>query len=450
MKEKPFSAERFPFLNIDLLQSRITWSVRLRWIAIGALTAAALLARYSLRLELKYPAVGFIIATLVILNIAYYLFQKLKPAQNIAWELRFLYIHIFFDLVLLTVLIHLVGGLDNPLYFFYLFHVVISSIVFSPLVSYLFAAMVMFLFSGLVLAEYTGLIPHYNIFRTTLHSDPAAVATVLLVFTITIFVCVYIGTAFMRIYRQAKSNIDQKNRQLMQADAEKTRFFRFTSHELKSPVVAIKSSIDSFIENYRNQVDARGIGLLQRASERADQMLRILKELLELSRSRNPDHEFEREEVELNALLRDVAGEETPVAEAGGVEIDLNLPEQKIIARVHRESIRKVFSNLVGNAVRYGRKGGRVSVELQLESSGRASIRVTDDGIGIAGEDLVKIFDEFYRSAEAKKKVSFGTGLGLSLVKQIVERHDGRIEVESELNRGSCFTVFLPVDGPGN
>ena len=105
--------------------------------------------------------------------------------------------------------------------------------------------------------------------------------------------------------------------------------------------------------------------------------------------------------------------------------------------------LNKILSNLIGNAIRYGKEYGRILVRTEQHEKG-VQIEVIDNGIGIPPEDLDKIFNEFYRAQNAKKIVNFGTGLGLSLVKQITENFNGTITVQSEPGKGSTFTLRFP------
>lgn len=109
-----------------------------------------------------------------------------------------------------------------------------------------------------------------------------------------------------------------------------------------------------------------------------------------------------------------------------------------------REALAMVFSNLVENAIKYGREGGHLAV--RIERAGMyASVSVTDDGIGMSPEDCTRVFDEFYRARNERTASITGTGLGLSLVKRLVEMHEGTVSVESALGSGSAFTVRIPV-----
>ena len=126
------------------------------------------------------------------------------------------------------------------------------------------------------------------------------------------------------------------------------------------------------------------------------------------------------------------------------ITIQTDLAELELTCEANEEDLEKIFSNLVGNAIRYGKKGGHILIKTILENK-QAIVAIEDDGIGIPEEDLKNIFKEFYRTENAKENISFGTGLGLTLVKQLIEQYNGTIHVDSELGVGTSFRLSLPL-----
>ena len=441
---KKISIENFPFLNLSILSTRLSWSITLRWLIVAGFFLATLIADHLLTLAFPYEKIWAVLAALALTNALYLVIFKLYKHFSFQSEIRFLQIHIFIDLIFLTFLIHYAGGIENPIYLFYAFHVVLSSILFPGWRPIFVTTLVVILFSSLVYLEYTGIIYHYCIFKSDLHSDLYFVLIVLTVFTITVYVTMYICMSFMYIYRNIKRQMDIQNLQLVQADTKKTKFFRFTSHELKSPVVAIKSSIDSILKNYSGQLDVTVEDLLQRSSARAAQMLQIIRELLELSRNRVQLAEKEKPQIDINILISEIIEQERVRAEEKSIRVRENLSQVPLRLYMDPADFKEIFVNLFINAINYTRQGGTVTVTSGL-TAGRVVFSIEDTGIGIAESELEKIFDEFFRSENAKKEIQFGTGLGLSLVKQIVENYKGDMQVTSQLDQGTCFKIEMPV-----
>ena len=443
---KKLLIENFPFLNLSILNSHLSWSITIRWLIIAGYFAATLISYYISDLAFPYGRIWTVLAVLALINSIYLVIFKLYKHFSFQSEVRFLQIHILVDLIILTVLIHYAGGIENPIYLFYAFHVVLSSILFPSWRPILITTFIVILFSAIVYLEYTGILYHYSIFDSDLHSDPYFVFLVLAVFTITVYVTMYICMSFMYIYRNIKRQLDNQNMQLVQADREKTKFFRFTSHELKAPVVAIKSSIDSILKNYSGTIDGRVEDMLQRSSSRAAQMLQIIRELLELSKNRLKAAEKEKPQIDINRLISEIIDQERIRAEEKSIHIRQDLSRNSLMIHMAAADFKEIFSNLFINAINYTHQEGAVTVH-SGSMEGKVVFSVEDTGIGIAQNDLEKIYDEFYRSENAKKEIHFGTGLGLSLVKQIVENYKGKIHVSSEVDRGSRFEVELPAAG---
>ncbi len=437
------SIENFPFLNIKLLQSRISWSITLRWLIVAGYFCATLIAEFFFELPFPYEKIWIVLALLAGSNAIYLLVFRLYKEFSFRAEMFFLQVHIVVDLLFLTALIHYAGGVENPIYLFYAFHVVLSSILFPGWRPVVFTTLIVVLFALLIYFEYAGILHHYCIFNTNMHSNEFFIFIVLAVFTITVYVTMYICTSFMYIFRNIKRQMDEQNLQLIEADKQKTQFYRFTSHELKSPVVAIKSSIDGVIRTYGSQIDNRGMDILKRASGRSAQMLQIIRELLELSKNRSLVGKKDGKVVNLNDVILEIVEQEKVQAEEKSISISLDLTIEPMKVFGDPSDFKEVCANIIVNAIRYTKEGGSIFIKTG-KTDKQILFSVKDSGIGISDKDLHKVFEEFYRSENAKHEVRLGTGLGLSLVKQIVENNQGNIRIESKLNQGTTVNITFP------
>ncbi len=435
--------ERFPFLDTAILQARLKWSVRLRWLAISGYFFATFIAYLWIGLELHYRAIWIVLALLGGLNLVYQLSLKFYPDFSFRAEVFFLHIHIIFDLLFLTTILHLSGGIENPAYLFFVFHVVISSILFSRRTAFLYSLLTIILFAVLIFSEAGRVLCHYTLFDAHIPYNMVFVSVVLICFTLTILVTHYICTGFMAIYRQSKRTIDLQNKKLIEADKQKTGFFLFASHELKSPVIAIKTSLDVVLRGYKNTMDPKAMNLLQRANRRAEQMLKIITELLDLTGQKKLNSPIPLRRVNVHNLALQTITELRPLWEEKHISCETELTAKNPFIQATEEGLSKVLANLIGNAIRYGKENGRVLVRTQ-ESGDSLQLAISDDGIGIPADDLDKIFNEFYRAQNATEMVHFGTGLGLSLVKQITKNFNGTIIVQSEQGKGTTFTLRFP------
>ncbi len=442
------SNEPFAFLTSDILTFRIAWTIRLRWLAVAGYLLGTIIAKNFSSIILPYEKMWIALACLAFINLVYSISSRWLKRLSFRGEIFVLQIQIIIDLIILTILVHYAGGIGNPIYLFYVFHVVLSSIIFPGLIPILYATFTIFSFFSLIFLEYNGYLNHYCLFPVCNHDSSEYIYLVLLVFTITVYVTAYICMVFMRTYRNIKKQIDRKNRELIESDRQKTKFFRFASHELKSPVIAIKSSIDSFIRNYGENVDERGINLIKRAAMRSTQMLDITQELLELSKNRALIRKRKMEKVNIPQLLKEIILQESiNIKEKNQKlqdEISTKIPP--IIAE--KNDLVKIFRNLINNTIRYTPENGKIEINARTHRRNLVFM-VKDTGIGVSKEDSENIFREFYRSENAKKMVNYGTGLGLTLVKQLIENYGGKIEITSEINKGTTFTVILPLKQGG-
>ncbi len=220
------------------------------------------------------------------------------------------------------------------------------------------------------------------------------------------------------------------------------QFLSDASHELRTPTSVIKSHCDVMLarerpaEVYRQALEKIGLTV--------GRMSELINRILVISRIDSESSELRLVRVGIKSVVIDVFRLVEHTAGMKKVSLSLYGPEVEIMA--DREGIFDVFTNLVENAVKYNREGGRVIVRI-TKSGGFCEVVVEDTGIGIDEKDRENIFTRFYRS-DASRGITVGSGLGLSIVSAIVKVHGGRIEVESKLGKGSRFKVYLPL-GPG-
>lgn len=213
------------------------------------------------------------------------------------------------------------------------------------------------------------------------------------------------------------------------------------SHELKTPVTAIAALVEALEVAPLDRREA----LVARLAEQSQRLTRLVHDLLDLRMLEEPDAE-ELVSVDLVELVRSAVDGVAGAASRADVGFDLDLPPSAIVAGRTRD-LALVVDNLVANAVQYNRAGGTVRIRLAREN-GLQVMTVADTGIGIPTAALGRVFERFYRVDVARSRERGGTGLGLSIVRNAVERHGGRIGVESLLGEGTTFTVRLPVEPP--
>ena len=233
---------------------------------------------------------------------------------------------------------------------------------------------------------------------------------------------------------------------LKRMDQIKSEFVSMVSHEIRSPLNSVLAQMKIILDGLAGEVTPRQQEILSRASEKVKSLVSLSSELLDLARIESGLISQEKEQLNLSDILEDQVAFQAAKAQAKGISLTLEpLPELAPVF-VDRRNMEEVFSNLISNAINYTPEGGKVTVAAAMES-GYLRASVSDNGIGMAPEDLSHIFNRFYRIKNDKTRFIIGTGLGLAIVKSIVEAHNGFIRVESEPDRGSTFHVYIPCPG---
>jgi signal transduction histidine kinase len=227
----------------------------------------------------------------------------------------------------------------------------------------------------------------------------------------------------------------------------KSEFVSNVSHELKTPLALIRmfgETLDSGIVTDEKK-RRKFYSIIRKESER---LTHLINNVLDFSRMDAGVKEYNFRETDLVEVVRNSLEVYKFQISDNGFNIESDLPDESINLKIDRDAISQVLLNLLNNAVKYSDKGKYIGIKVS-KNSDFAMITVTDHGVGISKEELKKIFDKFYRVSTARTKETRGSGLGLTLSKHIVEAHGGTIEVESEVGKGSRFTVVLPITDTG-
>lgn len=491
------------------LGDRIDWLVRLRWIAVGA--TLLIIAISNLRLPGVLPIGWLLVAvgTFAFYNLLIWGYRRyvLRTTQSDAetrqatWLVR---LQIGMDMLCVTWLLHLAGGVENPFYLYYLMLVGLASALLTQGEAFWFAGFCSLLYAGLTAGEYYGVLPHFHLtglIDEGFHQrDTFLIAKVFGLVSTAFFEAFFTSSIVQRLrerdrelrqsnqrYVARSEHMKDLNRQLRQANAEckaqrdqltllnaqlshanqalethaqeltelnvrleeaeaaRTQFTLLVTHELRAPVAAIQSYLKLILEGY---VPAEQQGaILERAETRAMEQLALIGDLLELGRVRERSRsriEVLKVEDVLAGVLDSLHAQVRSAQVALETQIGANLP----LLRANPDQLKSLWMNLISNAIKYTPPGGRVRVSLQRDN-GHLVGEVTDSGIGIPLEAQPHIFGEFYRADNAKALTRQGTGLGLAICKQIVEQAGGQIGFQSIPGQGTSFIFRLPTQASG-
>jgi two-component system phosphate regulon sensor histidine kinase PhoR len=263
------------------------------------------------------------------------------------------------------------------------------------------------------------------------------------------FTSVYLANGMARqLYKREKDLVDSMKK-INAAEKEKQKYIMGIVHEIKTPIVAVASYIDIILQKFLGPIDETIEEKLVRAKNRTDEGIQMINDVLNVSKLTLYD-QYDEEEIDIDEIISGVVKRRTASADAHLIKLKLfNKREKKGKFKGDKFLLDIAFSNLIGNSIKYGVDGGTVETTINSDSR-NLYIEVCDDGVGIPQEELPKIFKEFYRANNVRKIVSEGSGLGLSVVKRIVERHGGIIKAKSPSRMakkghpGTCITIELP------
>ena len=235
---------------------------------------------------------------------------------------------------------------------------------------------------------------------------------------------------------------------LRRVEEMRADFVANASHELRTPLAALSGFIDTLRGSAREDPAARE-RFLPIMQAQADRMARLIDDLLSLSRIELNAHLRPDKQVDVGAIVRQVADSLQTLARDRNVEVKTIGSSAPLLVPGDRDELIRVFENLVENALKYAASGKRVDIALSVgegpDGKREARIAVRDRGPGIAPEHLPRLTERFYRVDVSESRAQGGTGLGLALVKHILNRHGGRLTIESAPGQGATFTVHLPI-----
>ncbi len=227
-------------------------------------------------------------------------------------------------------------------------------------------------------------------------------------------------------------------------DKTKTEFILLTSHQLRTPASAVKGFLSLLLDGYaKPSLTGKQKDLLVSAYEENEQQLRLINQILSISQAESQQMKVSKTEVDLAKVVKKTASQLQAIAQEHKQKITVGVPEKPVVAWVDSEKIHMVIENLISNAIKYSPDETEIAVSVEGEANA-VVLRVKDQGYGIDQKDLYQLFKKFSRLPNPKSVKAQGSGLGLYLVKKLVELHGGTIEVQSTPSLGTTFTVRLP------
>jgi len=247
--------------------------------------------------------------------------------------------------------------------------------------------------------------------------------------------------------KEVADNLEKSNQELRRLDENKSEFISLASHELRTPLTIIKSQVQTVLEGKLGRINKSQIEFLSTVASNIDRLIRLVKDLLDLSKIQTGKIEMRCEELDVIDLIHYILGLFKAEADKKSIRLRSEVPKGIGCIYADREKVERILINLIGNSLKFTPESGEVSVSAKVsgEPGNHIVIGVGDSGIGIPEPELEKIFEKFHQVEGGSSDSAEGAGLGLAITKGLVEAHHGRIWAESEVGKGSVFRFTLPM-----
>ncbi len=446
-------------LSDNVLISNIRWFITFRWLLIAMfilfeillLSSTETLERLGISEQQKWP-IGIIIV-LAMANIIYTVaLDRFQPSKFNSPTIN-LWVQIIVDLICLSIVVHYIGSTTTPISFFYVLHIALACIFFSTRESFCVTVIVCIMDTVVIIFD------NFLVTQAPLsvlisnHLSPENVrkdgALIWMFFLDALFFIVwYVVSRLSLIVRAHEQHLSEAYKQINQAQVEKDQYALLITHQLKSPLDAIRSKINLIKEGYFGETTSDMTSALEQMDTRAKNMSGLILDLLRLERLKTTCLDTAKfETVPIRTILKKCIDKLTPVVNAK--HISLNLSIDDFSCQCISDQLEIMFENIISNAITYSHDGGSVEIVSELIPNLGASITITDHGIGIESKDLPNIFNEYFYSPRAAQHNKSTSGIGLSIVKIAAKNNKLKVKVASEPGAGSAFTViFNTIESP--
>jgi signal transduction histidine kinase len=359
---------------------------------------------------------------------------------------------IMVDFVLLAFAVHLTGGVTGPLTPMFVLHGIFSAVLMPVrytirTISLAVALMLISLGADQIPATTAHWAFASDTFRPSWLDDAMKLACLIASTVGATAISFDISRKLRRMHSQIQllvSELEIKNRNLRHVDEQRVWLLGTASHDLKSPLGAVEMKLDMMLDGYMGAITEDQRTEIRKMHQRLESLRLLITDILDLTALDMKDTSAEAaRNTDVAAQLRETVAEQDAPAKAVGLTVNLNLPSgpAEVVAAPRR--LERVWQNLVSNAIKYGAGGRSIDIACTVDG-GKVAVTIADHGIGISSEDQKRLFSDFFRTADAKKRGIPGSGLGLSITKRIIEEFGGTISIESRQGGGSKFTVTLP------
>ena len=437
-------------LEKELVES-LSRFINLRWIMVIGIFVTSKFAKFGLGIDLPIIPIFIVTFCILIFNlICLYLQKHVKSYESFA------NLQISVDWIALVFLVHYTGGIESPVIFYFIFHVIISAILLSEKKCYLQTSFALILIISLSILEYFHVIPHVHIkelFPNPVYDNGLYLLSIIFFSITSLYISAYLATSVNNRLRKReneivtlKNDITDAYNKLEAIDREKSEFTYKVTHELRSPLSAIQSLLKSIEEGYAGEISEKARDLVIRSEKRTSFLITLVNGLLDLIAGKiGKPKEGDIKLIDINIAVKNTLHLMQEKTKAKNLKIIIKTTPEPSYLNIVPDDLDIILTNLIDNSVKYTEQEGTISINSTITDK-EVKLEISDTGIGITTEDLNKIFNEFYRSKNAKAAELRGTGLGMSIVKNLIKQYGGSIDVQSQIEKGTTVTISFPID----
>ncbi len=439
------------------IRKRNLWLIKLRYGAVLMLLLLFFTSEFVLGVQFspaQKSAVLVITFSILLYNVILnYIRKYFRNEGNKFNPLHLSLVQIVLDLYALMLLVYYTGTIESPLYLFFIFHMIIGSLILPGKVVYSSAIVTLLIFSSLTMAEYYNIINHHSVnglLVVPVYNNLKYVWSFLTIFIFVMIMSVVLANKIARSLYKMEQDLYESLDKIKNAEEEKQKYIMGVVHEIKTPISALHSYLDIILQKFVGPLNEKVEEKLKRAIIRSDEAIQLINNVLKISRLRLTE-EVAKEPVDIKELICSVITKQQVNINAKRLRLTLeDKRSQSSFINGDKLLLEIAISNLISNAIKYDNIEGKVLIQLEEEINNLV-IKISDNGIGIPEADLKNIFRDFFRASNIKREVHEGTGLGLSFVKQIIEKHEGKIFVQSpsgigdETHPGCSCIITLPI-----
>ncbi len=440
------------------IRKRNRWLIQLRYFAVLMLlvfiAGSKLIQTYFFEISLPFEKIILFPPLILLYNILFHFLWQKYPyiSKKIkVHSLHFSLLQMTVDFIFLMLIIYFTGGVESPFNTFFIFHLIIGSLILpGAIVTTLMTSVIILSILGSVL-EYKGIIPHYQIYgviKYPLYNDVQYIVVFFATFAFVVYVSIYLANSISKVLYQREKALYIAYKELEEAERSKSRYVMTFVHDLKTPISAALTWVGVIKDKTLGEIPEYLTTPIERIENRLKGAISLIDDILKISQVKLTT-KIEYEPIDLNSLLEEIYIKHRILISSKNLDYKINIELSQPIIMSDKNLLKLALSNLVSNAIKYTEPNGKIEILIK-EKGANFEIIVADNGIGIPSNELDKIFNEFYRSSISKERNIEGSGLGMALVKDIISKFGGNITVHSpshlaeEGKPGTEFIITLP------